>query len=102
MVPIEAETCPRLAQISRVKAATEVLPLVPVTAAIVAGCRGKNLAAASESASRAFGVTTNGTAQADEGACSPATATAPAAIADAMKRAPSVLCPARAKNTSPG
>jgi len=28
------------AQIWRVKAATDVLPLVPVTAAIVSGCRG--------------------------------------------------------------
>ena len=36
------------------------------------------------------------------GAWSPATATAPAAIAASMKRAPSVLLPASAKNRSPG
>ncbi len=47
-----AEAWPRLCQICRVKAATDVLPLVPVTAAIVAGCFGKNLAAASASARR--------------------------------------------------
>src|SRR6266851_1028334 len=56
MVPMLAEACPSRSQIWRVKAATEVLPLVPVTAAIVAS----------------------------------------------MKRAPSVLWPASAKNRSPG
>ena len=56
-----AEACPSRCQIWRVKAATEVLPLVPVTAAIVAGCCGKNLAAASASARRGLDVVTNGT-----------------------------------------
>ena len=40
MVPMLAAACPSAAQIWRVKAATEVLPLVPVTAAIIAGWRG--------------------------------------------------------------
>ena len=40
MVPMLAASSPSAVQIWRVKAATEVLPLVPVTAAIVAGWRG--------------------------------------------------------------
>ena len=40
MVPMLAEAWPSRSQIWRVNAATDVLPLVPVTAAIVAGCRG--------------------------------------------------------------
>ena len=52
MVPMLAASWPSAAQIWRVNAATEVLPLVPVTAAIVAGWRGKNRAAASASARR--------------------------------------------------
>src|SRR5262245_18964586 len=101
MVPMLADSWPRLCQICRVKAATDVLPLVPVTAAMVCGCRGKNLAAASASARRGFLVTTNGT-RAPSGRWSLATATAPAAMAASMKREPSVLLPASAKNRSPG
>src|SRR6516165_405719 len=102
MVPMLAEAWPSRCQICRVNAATEVLPLVPVTAAIVAGCRAYNFAAASASARRGFFVETNGTDNAVGGARSPATATAPLAIAASMKRAPSVLLPASAKNSSPG
>src|SRR6266446_781640 len=102
MVPMLAEPWPSRSQIWRVKAATEVLPLVPVTAAIVAGCRGKNRAAASANARRGFGVTTKGTRASPCGAWSPAIATAPAAIAASIKREPSVLLPASAKNRSPG
>jgi hypothetical protein len=40
MVPMEAALWPRWAKIWRVKSATEVLPLVPVTATMVAGCAG--------------------------------------------------------------
>ena len=40
MVPMLAAGCPIASQIWRVKAATEVLPLVPVTAAMVSGWRG--------------------------------------------------------------
>ena len=54
MVPMLAACRPSAAQICRVKAATEVLPLVPVTAAMVPGWRGKKFAAASASARRAF------------------------------------------------
>ena len=45
MVPMLAACSPSAAQIWRVKAATEVLPLVPVTATIISGWRGKNFAA---------------------------------------------------------
>ena len=54
MVPMLAACNPSALQICRVKAATEVLPLVPVTAAMVPGWRGKNFAAASASARRAL------------------------------------------------
>ena len=50
-VPMLAAVMPSADQIWRVKAATEVFPLVPVTAAMV-GWRGKNFAAASASARR--------------------------------------------------
>ena len=40
MVPMLAARWPSAVQICRVNAATEVLPLVPVTAAIVCGWRG--------------------------------------------------------------
>ena len=40
MVPTLAASCPSNCQIWRVNAATEVLPLVPVTAAITSGWRG--------------------------------------------------------------
>ena len=40
MVPMLAASWPSAAQIWRVNAATDVLPLVPVTAAIVSGWRG--------------------------------------------------------------
>ena len=49
-----AACAPSAAQIWRVKAATEVLPLVPVTAAMACGWCGKNRAAASASARRAL------------------------------------------------
>ncbi len=44
MVPMLAACWPSADQIWRVKAATEVLPLVPVTATTVSGWRGKNFA----------------------------------------------------------
>ena len=75
-----AARSPSAAQIWRVKAATEVLPLVPVTAAIVAGWRGKNRAAASASARRALPTWTKATPSGSGvgGARSAMTATAPA------------------------
>ena len=54
MVPILAAGYPAVSQICRVKAATEVLPLVPVIAAMVPGWRGYSFAAASESVRRAL------------------------------------------------
>ena len=44
-VPIEAETCPAMRHNCRVNSAVEVLPLVPVTATVVAGNGAKNFAA---------------------------------------------------------
>src|ERR1700728_833452 len=102
-VPMLAAENPSAAQICRVKAATEVLPLVPVTAAIVPGWRGYNLAAARTRARRAL-VTRANAAYPDSGATgdfSAATATAPAVIAAATKPRPSVLLPAIATNRSP-
>src|SRR3954454_5023692 len=91
MVPMLAAAWPSCCQIWRVKAATDVLPLVPVTAAMVVGCRGKNLAAAGASARRVFGVPTTGTGDTGCAGGSPAIATAPDAIAAQMHREPSVL-----------
>ena len=54
IVPMLAAECPSVVQIWRVKAATDVLPLVPVTAAMVCGWRAKNFAAISASARRAL------------------------------------------------
>ena len=103
MVPMLAARCPSALQIWRVKAATDVLPLVPVTAAMVPGWRGKNAAAASASARRAFFTVTKATVSGRPSRrCSAATATAPAATACLAKWAPSALAPAMATNRSPG
>ena len=61
MVPRLAAGWPSRDQIWRVNAATEVLPLVPVTAAITAGCRGNIRAAANASARRALTTRTTAT-----------------------------------------
>ena len=99
-----AACSPSAAQIWRVKAATEVLPLVPVTAAITRGWRGKNFAAASASARRALPTWTKATPAGSGagGARSAITAAAPAASACGTKRMPSSLAPATATNRSPG
>ena len=57
-VPRLAAGWPSAVQISRVKCATEVLPFVPVTAAIVRGCRPWNRAASSARRRCGFGSTT--------------------------------------------
>ena len=89
-------------QIWRVKAATDVLPLVPVTAAMVCGWRGKNFAAASASARRAFSTRDESNRAGNpSGRCSAAIATAPAAAACRAKCAPSALAPAIATNRYP-
>ena len=51
-VPRLADLWPSAAKSWRTKSATELLPLVPVTATTVSGWRGKNRAAASASARR--------------------------------------------------
>ena len=51
-MPSEAALRPSAAKIWRVKSATEVLPLVPVTATIVSGCAAKKRAAIRASARR--------------------------------------------------
>ena len=102
IVPMLAALWPSADQICRVKAATEVLPLVPVTAAIVAGWRGKNFAAASASARRTLGTWTSATPSGSASARSAITATAPAASACGTKAAPSCLVPGTATNRKPG
>ena len=81
VVPMEAAAYPACSQIWRVKAATEVLPLVPVTATIVSGCSGKKRAAASANASRGSSTTRTGTGDPERFAFRPATtATAEATL----------------------
>src|SRR5262245_34550283 len=102
-VPMLAAGCPSACQIWRVNAATDVLPLVPVTAAMAAGCRGCRRAAASASARRAFLTCAKATASGNaSGRCSAMTAVAPAAIAAPAYFRPSAFVPAMATNRSPG
>src|SRR5262249_5041857 len=60
-VPMLAAAWPSAVQIWRVNAATDVLPLVPVTAAIICGWREKNFAAVSAKARRASATLMNAT-----------------------------------------
>src|SRR5271166_2409146 len=101
MVPSDAASRPSDCQICRTKAATEVLPLVPVTAAIVSGWRGKSRAAAWASAARASATLTKG-APASGGSASATTAAAPRASASPIYLTPSSFTPGKAKKTSPG
>src|SRR5712671_5175125 len=98
-----AAFAPSAAQIWRVKAATEVLPLVPVTAAITCGWRGKNFAAASAKARRASPTRMKATPSGSGtgGTRSAIMAAAPAASAGPTNRNPSSLEPAKATNRSP-
>ena len=99
---------PRLAEAASraaaVKPATEVLPLVPVTAAMQRGCAPKKRAAISARRRRGSGSRTSGTRQRRRGAAPgrPSTAAAPRAIASAMKRRPSARLPGSAANSQPG
>src|SRR5262249_33627311 len=86
IVPMLAALWPSADQICRVNAATEVLPLVPVTAAIVPGWREKNLAAARPSARRTLGTCTSATPSGTAIARSAHTAPAPAARACGERR----------------
>src|SRR5499426_557173 len=98
-----ADVSPSADQIWRVKAATDVFPLVPVTAAITSGWRGKNFAAASAKARRALPTRMKATPSGSGigGTRSAMMAAAPAAKAGPTKRKPSSLLPATATNRSP-
>src|ERR1700757_4800792 len=99
-----AAAWPSAVQIWRVNAATEVLPLVPVTAAITCGWREKTSPAVSASARRASATLPNATASGSgvAGGRSAMMAAAPDASACETKLNPSSLLPATATNRSPG
>src|SRR6516162_3418949 len=99
-----AAAWPSAVQIWRVYAATDVLPLVPVTAAITSGWHEKNFAAVSASARRASATLTNATASGSgvAGGRSAMMAAAPDASACETKLSPSSLLPATATNRPPG
>ena len=99
-----AACLPSAAQIWRVKAATDVFPLVPVMAAITSGWRGKNFAAPSARARRASPTLMKATPSGSGmgGTRSAMMAAAPDANASPTKRSPSSFAPATATNRSPG
>ena len=98
-----AAAWPSADQIWRVNAATDVLPLVPVTAAITCGWREKNFAAVSAKARRASSTLMNATPSGSgvAGGRSAITAAAPDATACETKLSPSSFAPATATNRSP-
>src|SRR5262249_26155903 len=98
-----AAAWPSADQISRVNAATDVLPLVPVTAAITCGWREKNFAAVRAKARRASSTLMNATPSGSgvAGGRSAITAAAPDATACETKLSPSSFAPATATNRSP-
>ena len=100
-VPIDAARIPLVRQIWRTISAVEVLPLVPVTATIVAGAGAKNPAASRANARRgsAAMMCTAPSTTADGRAT---TATAPDAMAAAIKSSPLNRVPGNAPNTVPG
>src|SRR5262245_27608187 len=99
-----AAAWPSAVQIWRVNAATDVLPLVPVTAAITRGWREKNFAAVSAKARRASSTLMKATpsGRGVTGGRSAMIAAAPDATACETKLSPSSLLPATATNRSPG
>ena len=104
-VPRLAARQPSRAQICRVKAATEVLPLVPVTAAIDLGLRRVEARRHVGEAPARVGIDDDGgrrASSATRAASAVSTAAAPRATASAMKRAPSVRLPASAAKRKPG
>src|SRR5580704_10053060 len=104
MVPMLAALNPSAVQICRANTVTDVLPLVPVTAAMVPGWRGWTLAAASASACLASATRTKATpsGSGEGGGVSATIATAPAASAAGTNCRPSALVPGTATNASPG
>src|SRR5712671_7237388 len=104
-VPTLAALRPSICQMWRTKCTVEDLPLVPVTAAMVAGCRPAKAAAIS--ATRRRGLVARTTTMAGSSGGSSASkaariATAPRPTASAMNAAPSWREPARAANRKPG
>ena len=102
-VPMLAACLPTAVQIWRVNEATEVFPLVPVTATTVAGCRTNNFAAPRASMARASATRTKGmlAGRSLGRSPSPTIATAPRFAASAAKRDPSARLPATATKRSP-
>src|SRR5262249_10322050 len=99
-----AAAWPSADQISRVNAATDVLPLVPVTAAITCGWREKNFAAVSAKARRASSTLMNATPSGSgvAGGRSAITAAAPDATACETKLSPSSCAPATGQERAAG
>jgi hypothetical protein len=109
VVPIFTARWPSRSQIWRVKLATEVLPLVPVTATTVSGPGPNQSAAAWASVARASSATMRATFEPDSASAAisaPARsvriATAPSSIAPATKRAPWTCVPGSAAKSVPG
>jgi hypothetical protein len=91
-------------KIWRVKSATEVFPLVPVTATAHSGCRPANFAAIFAKAARGLSTSISATPW---GTRTPLflptmTATAPRSIASGTKLAPSTFVPGRPAKIAPG
>src|SRR5580698_90963 len=104
-VPTLAALWPSVCQMWRTKCTVEDLPLVPVTAATVAGCRPAKAAAIS--ATRRRGLLARMTTMVGSSGGSSASkaariATAPRPTASATNAAPSWRAPARAANRKPG
>src|SRR5258707_9855475 len=104
-VPTLAALRPSVCKMWRTKCTVEDLPLVPVTAAMVAGCRPAKAAAIN--ATRRRGLLARTTTMAGSSGGSSASkaariATAPRPTASATNAAPSWRAPARAANRKPG
>ena len=103
MVPMLAASWPSAAQICRVNAATEVLPLVPVTAAIVSGlARIEARRRERERAPHVVGAHERDVVGKLLRRAAAMTAAAPAASACGTKDRPSALVPGTATNRWPG
>ena len=104
MVPMDAADQFTRAQIWRINSTVDVLPLVPVTAAIRPDCCGQKRAAAAAITFRGLAVCRMGIAMASlrsNGRSSVTMAAAPLATAASIKSRPSRRLPGKAKNKSP-
>ena len=103
IVPRLAALCPARSQIWRRKTLTDVLPLVPVTAATVRGCRAKYRADINASARRGSSTRMIGIVYSPGSDWRPVRiAAAPASTACGMNFAPSDLIPGSAAKSMPG